>query len=259
MKTAVRCLALFVTLGLASAILAGCVSVVYGGVGAAGIVRGEGEVITAEFPAEDFTGIEIMASVKVRYSAGECAVEMKLHENLMEYVEVTVRDGVLRVESEKMFTFNSPGEEAVVYVTAPTLDSIVLLGGVEMEGSDALSADSLYMELSGASEADMILDVNSLEINTSGATELDFSGRADSFSSFGSGFCEIRALELKTKRAEINLSGTGEATISCSEELDVTISGGGTVRYNGDPEVNKNIAGIGSVDKIEDADINFNF
>ena len=66
--------------------------------------------------------------------------------------------------------------------------------------------------------------------------------------SFG-GSGAFRGDSLRSKRAEIDISGSGSAVVAVAEKLDVDVSGSGSVSYIGDPQVKKNISGSGSVRK----------
>ena len=51
-----------------------------------------------------------------------------------------------------------------------------------------------------------------------------------------SGAVEIKARDLKTKSARIDVSGASDVELSVSEELNVSVSGAGDIRYYGSPK-----------------------
>ena len=81
-------------------------------------------------------------------------------------------------------------------------------------------------------------------IETGGA--FDVETKAVEITNSGAGLIDTH--ELRSSKADVNLSGAGQAEVYASEQLDVAISGVGRVTYSGQPKViNKNISGIGSV------------
>ena len=75
-------------------------------------------------------------------------------------------------------------------------------------------------------------------------------GKADSQDIDISGSGSYEALDLESKEAEIDLGGSGKASVNVLDDLDVTISGSGSVQYRGNPTVIQDIRGSGEVRKL---------
>jgi hypothetical protein len=56
--------------------------------------------------------------------------------------------------------------------------------------------------------------------------------------------------DLKTRIAEVELTGSGSIKIWATERLSVNIQGSGTVYYKGTPKINSNIQGSGKLVKL---------
>jgi hypothetical protein len=74
-------------------------------------------------------------------------------------------------------------------------------------------------------------------------------GAADNFSSRISGSGDVYAFGFSAKKANVDISGSGNTRITASDELKVKISGSGNVYYKGSPDVTVNISGSGDVIK----------
>ena len=54
--------------------------------------------------------------------------------------------------------------------------------------------------------------------------------------------------ELESATARVSVSGSGQADVVVSEELDASVSGSGAIRYSGGPSrVREEVSGSGSV------------
>lgn len=62
-----------------------------------------------------------------------------------------------------------------------------------------------------------------------------------------SGSGKYRAADLPSESANVQISGSGDATLWVIEILDIVVSGSGNVDYYGAPQVNQRVSGSGNV------------
>ncbi|MCL2621403.1 MAG: DUF2807 domain-containing protein [Defluviitaleaceae bacterium] len=191
-------------------------------------VRGTGSMNTHTIDASDFTGLNISGAYYVTFrQADDFSVTLEIQDNLMNYVETSVRGGVFHLGSTRNFN-TARGNTPRLYVYAPTLD--------ELRTSGAVSAN-----------VTVDLDGKHLEIHSSGAADITLVGSADSLDIRTSGASNVDAFEFIVLDATINVSGAGDVRVYASNTLDANISGAGTVRYDGNPSVSRSISGAGSI------------
>ena len=66
-----------------------------------------------------------------------------------------------------------------------------------------------------------------------------------------SGSGDIEALDMKTKRCDISISGSGDAEVWATDEIKASISGSRDIKYKGDaPKVHARASGSGDVRPI---------
>ena len=96
-----------------------------------------------------------------------------------------------------------------------------------------------------------VAKVSTTELQTriSGSGTITAAGTADTQRVGISGSGSVRAGELASRAATVNISGSGDAVIQVSDSLDVRISGSASVRYRGDPSINEHISGSGDLIK----------
>lgn len=230
-------------------LLTGCLMVSsIGGTGGGYIVQGSGEIVSRDFTVGIFTGIDIEGAYVVVYTSSQInAVTVSMHENLFDYLEVSVnRSGVLEIRSTRPFR-TSRNNTPRVYISAPYLNEIHIGGALTTEGWDTIRTQHLTMNAAGAASATIDMEVDMLSITVAGAGTFDLSGNAATANIIIAGAGSVDAEDLQTRTATLNLAGAGNAVIAVSDVLNVTISGVGTVHYIGDPQVNRTIAGLGTV------------
>lgn len=228
--------------------LTGCVSVSIGG--ASGItVNGNGKIISRSYNMDSFDSVEINGEFELIYrSGGVTGVELEMHENLFEYVELSVNNGRLLVNSTANILTNSD-QTPKLYVTAPEFKALVIRGLVTMYNADMIIGERFDIRVSGACDVNARLDVERLDVDISGAGTLTLQGTAEEAAFKLSGAGSIDALDLEAVEASVSVSGAGSCSISCSGRLDAQISGVGDITYRGEPQVVSNVSGMGSIKK----------
>ena len=215
---------------------AGCVSVDFTPAFRGGpIATGSGEQELFTFDVGDITEINvIMSNIDLEhYSAPSDAVTLMIQPNLIEYITVEEKDGVLTVWNTGNII--PSGKTPVLTVSSPSLKGISLWGAGRVNVHDTVTADSFTINIAGAGSGSVSLDVRRLSVRLSGAGDFSFAGTADTAEIRLSGAGSIDALPLQTRRADVTLSGAGTIRVSCSEYLRVSASGVGTVEYRGQP------------------------
>ncbi|MCL2854839.1 MAG: DUF2807 domain-containing protein [Defluviitaleaceae bacterium] len=201
-------------------VFAGC------NINATNSIRGTGSMTTQNINATDFAGIDIGGSYVLNFrQADHFAVTLEIQENLFRYVDATVRNGVLRISSDRNFNTTSANRPRL-YVYAPYLDNL---------------------RVSGAVDADMTLDVERLEIDIAGAANVNLTGSADRLNIISSGASDLNAFDFIARDVFVNISGAGNADVYATDALEARISGAGIIRYDGNPQVTRNVSGVGSV------------
>lgn len=231
--------------------LGGCVTLNFSATGYGGAVRGEGEMTEVSFPVESYTKLVISNSVNLVYSAQPSdSITLSIQPNLAEYLTVESRSGTLYIGSDVFFE-TEPGKMPVLYVGNPDLAALQVSGLVEMSAGDPITGDAFELNVSGLCDIDCAVQVGSFTASNSGAGSIRVRGNADKASIHISGAGDIEALALQTREASISINGVGDASISCSDALEVNLSGLGSLRYRGSPAVSQRISGLGEIKQVD--------
>ena len=193
-----------------------------------GGIRGNGHLITEQRKVEPFINIDAGGAFRIEWHSGSPAASVTIDENLMQYVEMEVRDSVLYVRTRRHIW---PRRSIKLVLTSNALEGASFSGASQLTAHQ-LTGSKFYLETSGASKATLDGAVDELIANITGAGDL-------------------RAESLQTKTAQISVTGAGDARVAVSDNLKVSITGAGKVEYIGDPHIQREITGAGSIRKRE--------
>jgi hypothetical protein len=230
-----------------------------GGAGLGGGIPGSGIVQTETRNTGAFESISVEypgAAITIGQGDKE-TVEIEADDNLLPQLSTEVISGSLtikNVETEWKSMVN-PSVRVQISIIVRELNEIVLsapVGDLEVNG---LQADALKLVLSGGAQIKLNgIQVDLLDSILSGTGDIQASGTADQIKLILSGLGNFNAADLKSNKADIELSGMGNATVQVEKEIVATITGAGSIEYLGNPRVEQHITGAGSVKPVESQD-----
>ena len=214
-------------------------------------IKGSGNVVTQTRSMTGFTAIEAGGAVNVFVKQDAAfSVQVKVDDNLQQYVSVEVENGVLQIHQQNNTSLQTT-DDIKVYVSLPSLNDLVVSGASNVTGENTFTGEAIQINLSGASHADIKLDFPNVSAELSGASTATLSGKTKNIKLNATGASTIKAFELFSETAVVELSGASEANVFASLKLDAGASGASNVRYKGDATVNKSESGAGSVSKAD--------
>jgi Putative auto-transporter adhesin, head GIN domain len=126
-------------------------------------------------------------------------------------------------------------------------NGVLYLGGAGNFEVDAKHLTKVVLKAAGNLEA-KDLNLKTLEITLEGAGNINLAGTVEEQTINLGGAGVFDCMNLKGKRATVNVSGAGNAVVQVSEVLQANISGAGNVEYVARPSrVEENITGAGQV------------
>lgn len=240
-----------------------CTTLVIGscakGIGFGGGVPGSGNVQTEKRHPGAFETISLdlpPADIIIQQGEEE-TVEIEAEDNLIPQISTELVSGRLTVKNKEPDWNDrvNPSKPVKLTITAKNLKEIDFSAGVGSLEVNDLQSDRLKMVLSGGAQVRLNgIQVDLLDSVLSGAGDIQASGTADEIKLILSGLGNFNAIDLKSNKANIELSGMGGATVRVEEELTATITGAGSVIYVGSPHVKQNVTGAGSVQPADQDD-----
>lgn len=194
---------------------------------------------------ESFHAIEVYGAAQINLSQ---SLDQQIVVNAHDFslVQTEVREGVLYINVP-----TNPYTPMILDISVPTLSSIRAVGAasIDLEPQSIFTTDTLTLDLSGAAEVDMDLQVAVLNIDAKGAASVELTGTANSATITLAGAGEIDAEDFLVQTMHINCAGASEADIHAVRELWAQAAGASKISYKGNPTIKQNMAVGGSVIK----------
>ncbi|OXA81726.1 Putative auto-transporter adhesin, head GIN domain [Flavobacterium aquidurense] len=215
-------------------------------------IDGNGKVVTQTRNTAEYDAIKVSGSFDVDLVAGkEGKITIKGEENILDLIVVEVEDNTLKIQVKKNTNIHSSmGKKVHLTVPFEKISELNLSGSGDIQSKDAIKTDKFLARLSGSGNFNLALNAAALELNLSGSGNVRLKGSADSFTTKLSGSGNIDAGELKSKIVDVNVSGSGDSKVNCSENLTARVSGSGDIKYTGNPEKRDvKVSGSGNISK----------
>ena len=123
---------------------------------------------------------------------------------------------------------------------SPIIKQIKASGACDITGNGTINGESLYLELSGATSANLDLKYQKLIIKQSGASDSKISGNIDSLYLNLSGASSFDGFDTKNAYASVQASGASDVKLNPDSTLAADISGASSLKYKKEP-ANKKI------------------
>ena len=187
--------------------------------------RGNGVVTSQSRPLSDFTHLEVVGEYQVQWTPGSPAFKVTADENLLPHITAIATGPMLIIDSDVQL---SPTQPITIILSSPLLNNLGLTGSPRIR-ADGLSGPAFKITSAGDGDITLSGEVRDLDVTLTGNASL-------------------HAHSLRTRTAEMILTGSPIALIAVSRSLEATITGDGRLVYTGNPrKVTKTIAGSGAV------------
>ena len=194
----------------------------------------KGEVETHEMNLEAFRQVVLNGSADLEISQAEaCRVKVTANEEVFQYLDYRVEDGVLILETAKDGKpVHIQAKTFTVYLSAPLLESLTVNGAADAEMSGYTSDSEIAMTVNGAGDISLSdIKVPTLRFAVNGAGDLDAKG-------------------LDTGNLYVSVTGAGDIRLSGqSGYANFSVTGAGDIDARGldCPKVDKHKSGAASI------------
>jgi hypothetical protein len=186
---------------------------------------GSGTVNEYDLEMSDFSQIVLKGPVNLRLKQGEDqTVKVLAEPEMIAELDYKVKNNVLEIGFDGNIRCFETDYGVWVEVTASELSKISSSGISEIETDGPWVANKLVIHASGTAYLKMSGEVNQQVIKVSG-------------------ILNAHNFELLTDETILDIEGSGEFEISCSEKLDVDLSGAARIAYKGTPLISKDVSG----------------
>ena len=165
-------------------------------------------------------------------------------------IKTEVRDGTLYIDYEEDWKDWSgirrlSGDKITFNLMMREITSIAIAGVGNLD-TPRIETPALSLALSGPGLLTIgTLKTTTVSIALNGVGVVDVAGSTDELTLSISGAGSVRASRLEAGKADVKLSGVGNATLWAKDQLDTAVSGAGYIEYYGKPLVNQRNSGLG--------------
>ena len=185
-----------------------------------------------------FTGIKVSGGIDVylsqsnEYALAVSASDKKSNVN----IKTEVHNGILHIFYDGNSFRLSPNHKLRTYISFKTLESLEGSGASDFIINGTLKANSLKIELSGASEIKGNLHLDNLLLNMEGASIVKVNGTVKNIKINASGASDMKNYDLVVDHCIAELSGASDVKITINKSLSAKASGASLLYYKGNPK-----------------------
>lgn len=187
-------------------------------------VEGGGTLVEYDLDVSSFDQISVSGPININITQGSTqAVTIQAEPEIYGVMEPRVKNGELIIDFENRSCIQTD--------LGITLNVTV--------------SDLKRIEVSGTSMIQSIgdLELDHLTVKVSGTADVGLSGSAVSQSYDVSGVIIASNFDFVTEDTSIDISGSGNMEVNCTDNLDVDVSGSATIKYKGSPKVTQKASG----------------
>ena len=198
-------------------------------------VTGNGNIRTEKRSTGNFNAVKTSGSIDIEINSGDVySVSVENDENILQYVVTDVNDGTLHVHYKDGYSINN--DHAKVYVTAPSLDKLIVSGSGDITTQGMLkNSRQIEMNVSGSGNIKAQVDAPVINISVGGSGNISLTGHTKDFTCSVNGSGDINCGGLESENAIVKIAGSGNAHVFASVHLSATVAGSGDVYYRGKP------------------------
>ena len=211
-----------------------------------------GSVVLAgpqEVQERDIAGVsalELRTSGDLTVTVGETeSLTITAGSSLISSLTADVYDGTLVLDSD----LGALGTHVIRYdLTVRSLDRVQITGSGSVSGASPFGRTGA-IEIRGSGSATLTgVGTDNLSVTVVGSGDVTVEGTSESLRLTLGGSADVAAGNLHTKSATASLTGSTDARVHVSEDLDATVSGSSELIYTGDPaQITKGTTGSGAI------------
>ncbi|MFY0625987.1 MAG: DUF2807 domain-containing protein [Reichenbachiella sp.] len=186
-------------------------------------VEGTGSPSEYEISVNDFSKISLIGIMDLKITQGnEQKVIIVAETEIFDELIYGVNNQHLKFDFDSDCINTDFGVE--VRITVPDIRYISIEGNGGVTSSNDLSLDRLEIEVFGIGEVKLTGSANQIEYDVEGSLE-------------------VENFDFITASTYIDIEGSGDLEVSCTEILNIEVEGSANVAYKGEPQISQNVNG----------------
>jgi Putative auto-transporter adhesin, head GIN domain len=199
-------------------------------------IKGNGNIETQKRSfSENFTDIKVSQGIDVYLTSNNATnLTVEADENIIDLLKTEVNNGTLKIYFEKN-VWRATSRK--VYLSVPTLNSIVATSGASVKFENTLKADKLSLRATSGADIYAHLVVTDLNSATTSGADIKISGSAKNFEASATSGSDIKAANLKADFVTARVTSGADIRVYALKEINAKATSGGDIKYSGNPRV----------------------
>lgn len=200
-----------------------------------------------------FSAVAVSGSWDIYITQGSTeSVKVEAPSDVIGKIVTEVDGGTLKIHSKnENWGWNTGNKKIAIYITAKSLNSIVMSGSGDIYFKNGIKGDKLALRVSGSGDISGRITVNDLESSISGSGDIKVSGSAKTSTVKVVGSGDFTGADLVTQNSMVKVAGSGDARVNASQKVDASVVGSGDIYYTGGAtNVSTSSTGSGDVHKL---------
>jgi hypothetical protein len=213
-------------------------------------IKGNGNTITQTRQTANYDKVSVSGSFDVQLVRGEEGeITLKGEENLLEHIEVYVKNNVLILKVKDNINLSSSWNKTItIEVPVIEITGVKLSGSGDISTQTTLKATDFNAAVSGSGDISLAIEATNLYVQISGSGDINLSGSADDLTVKVSGSGDVNAYDVAAQDATVTVSGSADVSLTVKGTLNAKVSGSGDIQYKGNPKkVVSKVSGSGDV------------
>ena len=196
-----------------------------------------------------FDSLTISGQGTVYFTQGEGeSIVIEADDNIHEYIQVEMKGAMLKINTKKGIQLQ-PKTPLNYYISFKEIKDITLRGAVQLK-APMMQGKKIELNLEGSSRVDATIMAEKLEVKIQGASKVNLEGKVDTQELEVKGSAQYYAGKLKSKKADIEVTGSSHVMVAVQKKLDVDAQGVAVVHYTGNPTLEIKKAGAVTIQKV---------
>lgn len=165
--------------------------------------------------------------------------------NLMDYIETDVVNDQLIIRQLDSDIINT--KPVKIYLNCDSIHTIELNGSGDLD-TELITSNTFSVSLNGSGNIDANINAATVNSSIKGSGNLNLLGTCIDYNGITKGSGNVYARYLNTTNANMDIEGSGNATITVTKTLNAIIAGSGNIYYYGSPSsATSEISGSGNL------------
>lgn len=215
---------------------------------------------TLELP--EFTGIYVNSNYTVYLKqTNKQEVTVEAVTDIYAVTEIKVENGILMVNVERKPDTGNKSLWAKIddikmnptmklFVSMKNITDLQVNGGGKIVSENSLASDDLSLGVAGSGSIELDVKGKNIKTEITGAGNITLKGYASSSEVMMGGAGSLHAFDFELEDAKIKVSGSGNAELNVTNNLEASLLGSGSIKHKGNTKnLSKKTYGTGTIER----------